>query len=48
MWEDKANLYNKLEDNIKAFKSLRASFFFKKKGGGNITALATIMLIGFI
>jgi len=35
MWEDKANLYNKLEDNIKAFKSLKASFF-KKKGGGGV------------
>jgi hypothetical protein len=32
MWEDSANLYKELEDNTKAFKSLKASFF--KKGGG--------------
>jgi hypothetical protein len=29
MWEDKADVYNKLEDNIEANRSLRASFFQK-------------------
>jgi predicted nucleic acid-binding protein len=38
MWKDGANLYHKLEDDIEALKSLRASFF---KGESNVIALAT-------
>jgi hypothetical protein len=31
MWENKADLYDKLNNNTKILKSLKASFF--KKGG---------------
>jgi len=36
-------MYNKLEDNIEATKSLRASFF---KRGGNVIALAATLVYG--
>ena len=29
MWEDRANLYNKLEDDTQMLRSLRASFFIR-------------------
>jgi len=45
MWEDKANLYNKLEDNTQMLRSLRASLFTR---GGNITALAATYAIATI
>jgi hypothetical protein len=45
MWEDGANVYDKLEDDIKANKSLRASFFLK--GGGNVTALAATLVYDY-
>jgi len=32
MWEDGANLYNKLEDDTQMPRSLKASFFFLKGG----------------
>jgi ActR/RegA family two-component response regulator len=46
MWEDKANLYNKLEDDTQMLRSLKASFFIR--GGGNVTALAATYAIATI
>ena len=45
MWEDRANLYDKLEDNTQMLRSLRASFFLK--GGGNVIAPAATLLYGY-
>ena len=45
MWEDSADIYNKLEDNIEANRSLKASFF---QGGGNMTALAATLIYGYL
>ena len=42
MWKDRANSYDKLEDDTQMLKSLKASFF--SKGGGNVTAPAATLL----
>jgi len=36
-------VYDKLEDDIKANRSLKASFF-QRGGGGNVTALAATLV----